>query len=163
MNIDSSTTSQKTSERENKSNIMSKFSITQNAIKKKFEKAIENRLASERDAVQAMNPLTPPLPPSAVSLSRDSFSRGIVSSLHNLSKSEAKLSVHQPRLSAKLHMNNATVDSRIAETHKEEQHDTSMLCNRLRLLLSSPFADDVHHIQEISIIITKLRDMGILL
>lgn len=49
-----------------------------------------------------------------------------------------------------------------AHAIKSESVDANELCNRLRLLLSSSIAGDVHHTREMSAIIAELRELGII-
>lgn len=156
---DISTATKNKSNHENELNaIMSKIHNTQNVIRNKFEKACKNRLEHERETDCAMQPLVASISPSS-----DLDYNEIVSSSHNLPKTDAlKEWVHQPRLHAKMRSNHAVVKSRMARKNDHEEIDTNKLCNRLRLLLSSPFAG-LHYDREINTIIAKLCEHEILL
>lgn len=57
---------------------------------------------------------------------------------------------------------NYAIETRSIEIKEETQYDPNELCLRLKLLLNSKFADNVHHTHEISSIITKLRKAEII-
>lgn len=57
---------------------------------------------------------------------------------------------------------NYTIDTRSIGITEEMQYDPNDLCLRLKFLLNSKSADNVHHTREISSIITKLREAKII-
>lgn len=112
-----------------------KLSATQNVIRSKFKTACANRRGREQEVKHAMKPLTVSLASSSIRAKRVKQQQH----QHSLAEFFSKRLIKYAR-----------------------SNDPNVLCNRLRLLLASTNAPDAIQTEKKNAIISKLRDLKIL-
>lgn len=119
----------------------SKITAMQKIIRNKFEKAFASRLENENNVNRAMN-LTP---------YSDLESKNEEFSLHNHSKTTNESQTH---LAAKTRLNQVN----------EARHDPNVLCNSLKILLTTSLNnDDMERMQHIKAILDELRKLEVIM
>lgn len=128
-----------------------KFADTQNILKSKFSKAYAFRVENEKNLNKTLQPLFTELSDDAIPISIANDSQSMLSKEVNVSKYHKK------------GLESSTLHSRIADFSHQFLNDPNVLCDRLRILLSSTvILPDNQSVEEINAIIMQLREQGII-
>lgn len=141
--------------------LMSQIATTQNIMKNKFNTAYANRLEREHNLNEVIKPLTE-LSTTTTPTINDSDALAGDNSLRNLSKNATQ----QLRLATKSYPNRSINSRPMSITRNDDsvnaEIDPNELCSSLRFLLSSQILGTADHTAEINDIITKLRELKVI-